>query len=283
VNSVGTWTNLAGFQFYGSANQSVTPTGSAMSYLLGGNKNIFSRLSAGIDYTLSTYRNQSSPSMVIGNIREVISPRISLTELITHTGGQTSVSYGGTFISNRVTVSAEYETLFFPFATPGTPQFRQVMVLGLHFQLPFGIQLNYGTDVSSGGQIHYSAYGTSIGYRTPKGGGGGGPQYAGSFYSNVARGRVVDPSGEPVNGAAILIGKNLVFSDSAGTFLVRLKSTGELPLVVSLDDFTAPGSFAVVSAPHSVRVTREDDAQIYNVVVKRVDPLSTQQPKPDSF
>jgi hypothetical protein len=283
VNSLGTWTNLAGFQFYGSANQSVTPTGSAMSYLLGGNKNIFSRLTAGIDYTLSTYRNQSSPSAVIGNIREVISPRISITELITHTGGQTSVSYGGTFISNRVTVSAEYETLFFPFATPGTPQFRQVMVLGLHFQLPFGIQLNYGTDVSSGGQVHYSAYGTSIGYRTPKGGGGGGPRYAGSFYSNVARGRVVDPSGDPVSGAAILIGKNLVFSDSAGTFLVRLKSTGELPLVVSLDDFTAPGSFAVVSAPHSVFVTREDDAQIYNVVVKRVDPLSTKQSKPDSF
>jgi hypothetical protein len=155
------------------------------------------------------------------------------------------------------------------------------MVLGLHFQLPFGVQLNYGTDVSSGGQVHYSAYGTSIGYRNLKGGLRG-PQIAGNFYSNVARGRVVDPSGEPVSGAAIQIGKNLVFSDTAGTFLVRLKSQGELPLTVSLDDFATPGTFAVVSAPPTVRVTPEDDAQIYKIVVKRVPATSASQPKPDS-
>jgi hypothetical protein len=229
----------------------------------------------------SSYKKESSPSAIIGNIREVISQRISLIQLITHTGGQTSISYGGTFISNTVTVSAEYETLFFPFSTPGAPQFRQVMVLGLHFQLPFGVQLNYGTDVSSGGQVHYSAYGTSIGYRNLKGGLRG-PQIAGNFYSNVARGRVVDPSGEPVSGAAIQIGKNLVFSDTAGTFLVRLKSQGELPLTVSLDDFATPGTFAVVSAPPTVRVTPEDDAQIYKIVVKRVPATSASQPKPDS-
>ena len=103
---------------------------------------------------------------------------------------------------------------------------------------------------------------------------------AGAFYSN-ARGRVVDPAGAPVAGAALMVGKNLVFSDSTGTFLVRLKSAGELPLQVSLDDFTAPGAFAVVSAPPTVRVTREDDAQLYKIVVKRVPPESASEPKPD--
>jgi hypothetical protein len=283
VNSIGAWSDVDGFQIYGSANQSVTSASSerAMSYLFGGQKTILPRLSAGIDYTMSLYTGQASASSLIGTVREVISPRLSLTQLITHIAGQTSVSYGGTFVSNRVTVSAEYETLFFPFATLGTPQFRQVMVLGLHFQLPFGTQLNYGTDVSTNGQVHYSAYGTSIGYRTIKGTSLGGPQYAGAFYSNVARGRVVDPSGQPVAGAAVLVGKTLAFSDSSGKFLVRVKSPGELPLQVSLDDFTAPGTFALVSAPPKVRAAREDAAQEYEVIVKRVPPESASKPKPD--
>jgi len=282
VNSFGAWGILAGFQMYGSYNQSLTSFGQATAGMIGGRKQITSRFGAGVDYMTSSFRKQPSSSSLVGSLHEIISPRLSLTQLITRSAGQTTVSYGGIFVSNRVSVSAEYETLYFPFATPGVPQFRQVMVLGLHFQLPFGVQINYGTDVSTNGQVHYNAYGTSIGYRSPHGGLGG-PQIAGNFYSNVARGRVVNPAGEPVAGAALLIGKNLVFSDSSGTFLVRLKSTGELPLEVALDDFAAPGAFAVVSAPHTVRVTREDDAQIYNIVVKRVEPLSTGQPKADPF
>jgi hypothetical protein len=280
VNGYGAWANLSGFQMYGSLNQSTTSFGSALSTMYGVHRDITARLGAGLDYMTSSFKNQPSAKSLVGTVREVISPRITLTQLITHNAGQTSVSYGGTFVSNRVTVSAEYETLFFPFAAPGAPQFRQVMVLGLHFQLPYGMQANYGTDVSTNGHVHYSAYGTSIGYRTIKGMNGG-PQLAGNFYSNVARGRVVDPSGQPVSGAAIMIGKTLAFSDSSGKFLVRMKSTGEVSLEVSLDDFTAPGAFAVVSAPPKVRVTREDSAQEYEVIVKRVPPQSASQPKPD--
>ena len=92
---------------------------------------------------------------------------------------------------------------------------------------------------------------------------------------------MVDPSGQPVSGAAILIGKTLAFSDSSGKFLVRMKSTGEVSLQVSLDDFTAPGAYAVVSAPPKVRVAREDSAQEYEVIVKRVPPESASKPKPD--
>jgi hypothetical protein len=282
VNSFGAWGSLGGFQMYGSWNHSTTSFGRATSILMGGRRDITSRLSAGVDYMTSTFQKQTAASSVVGTIREVISPRISLTQLITHSAGQTSVSYGGTFISNRIAISAEYETLFFPFSAPGVPQFRQVLVLGLHLQLPHGMQFNYGTDVSTDGQVHYSAYGTSIGYRTIKGSPGG-PQYASAFYSNVARGRVVDPSGKPVAGAAILIGKTLAFSDSKGIFLVRVKTPGELPLQVSVDDFTAPGAFAVVSAPPKVRATREDVAQEYNIVVKRVPPESASKPKPDKF
>jgi hypothetical protein len=281
VDSFGAWTNVYGFQMYGSWNQSTTSLGKVDSSLLGGRKDITSRVNVGVDYMSSSFKNQGTSSTLLGTIRQNISPRLSLTQLITHTAGQTSVSYGGLFVSNRVSVSAEYETLFFPFANPGTPQFRQVLILGLHFQLPHGIQLDYQTNVDSTGQVRYSAYGTSIGYHSPRGGSGGGPQYAGAFFSNVARGRVVDPSGEPVSGAALQIGKQLAFTDSKGTFLIRLKKQGELPLEVDLDDFTAPGTYAVVSAPKTVQITSEDASQEYKIVVKRVPAEAAQQPPPD--
>lgn len=283
VNSAGAWSDLRGFQMYGSVNESSTSvfSGHSMSYLAGAQRNIMSRLDVGTNYTLSVYGRMPAVSSLTGTFRETISPRLSLTQLVTHQAGQTTVSYGGIFLSNRVTISADYETLFFPFALPGVPQFRQVMVLGLHFQLPHGMQINYGTDVSTNGQLHYSAYGTSIGFHSPRGTLGNGPQYAGAFFSNVARGRVVDPSGEPVSGAALQIGKQLAFTDSKGSFMIRLKNPGELPLEVDLDDFTAPGIYAVVSAPKTVQVTSEDASQEYKIVVKRVPAEAAQQPAPD--
>ncbi len=156
------------------------------------------------------------------------------------------------------------------------------MQFGLHFQMPHGIQLNYATQVSATGHVLYSGDGTSIFYRTP-GRNSGGASISGKFYSNVARGRVVDPAGDPVEGAALRIGQELVFSDSKGNFSLRVKSAGEFPLAVALDEFTAPGAYAVVSAPEKIRTATEESAREYKVIVKRIPPLSSGKTKDDSF
>jgi hypothetical protein len=228
-----------------------------------------SRLDLGLDYLRSGYRNLPSEQSLVGTIREVISPRFSLTQLVTHSGGQTSTSFGGTFLSNWVTVGAEYQTLFFPFAAPGQPQFRQVMNVNLHFQFSHGVQLNLATDVSPTGSVRYNAYGTSFAYRQMSSQFGGAAP-SGAFFSNVVRGIVQNPEGEPVAGAAIKIGSEIAISNSDGLFFVRLKSASELPLSVVLDEFTAPGAYAIVSTPDHVRPAHEAAAQSYKVVVRRI-------------
>ncbi len=82
--------------------------------------------------------------------------------------------------------------------------------------------------------------------------------FSGAFFHNVVRGRVLDPQGEPVAGAALRIGSDLVVTDSDGNFLVRVKRAGDLHLDVAFDEFTVPGSYVVVDAPAVVKATIEE-------------------------
>jgi len=280
ANGLGAWGGMRGLQIYGSMYQSTTSFGKSTASMVGGREDITSRLGVGFDYLASRFQNQPKTQSLVGTVREVISRRLSLTQLITYASGQTSVSYGGTLLANWVSLSAEYQTLYFPFTPPGQPQFRQVLALGLHFQFPRGVQLNFGTVASPTGQTRYSAYGTTFAYGTLRGLSGGTPAST-SIFANIVGGRVEDASGEPIAGAAIRIGRDLVFSDSRGLFFVRVKSPGDLPLVVALEEFTAPGAYAVVSAPTIVCATREDTASEYKVILKRVPALSSSQTNRD--
>jgi len=66
------------------------------------------------------------------------------------------------------------------------------------------------------------------------------------------------------------IGAELTITDSDGNFLVRLKKSGPVNLEVALEDFTAPGLYAVVNVPLSIKAVREDVAPNYEITVKRV-------------
>jgi len=148
-------------------------------------------------------------------------------------------------------------------------QFKQVMVLGLHFQLPHGVQFNMDTNVTPLGQVRYTAYGSTYAYHG-LGNTSPGTSFSGAFLQNVVRGEVLDPQGEPIAGAALQIGTELAVTDSEGNFMVRVKKSGELSLKVAFAEFTVPGSYAIVQAPQTVKATREDAAQDYSIVLRRI-------------
>jgi hypothetical protein len=156
--------------------------------------------------------------------------------------------------------------------SPG--QFKQVVVLGLHFQLPHGVQLNAATNVTPLGQIRYTAYATTYASRGV-GSDSPGATFSGKFFSNVVRGTVVNPQDEPIAGAALLIGGELAVTDSEGNFQVRRKKAGTVNLEVAFDEFTTPGSYVVVSAPATVLAAREDGAQDYKIILRRVPYVSS--------
>jgi hypothetical protein len=63
------------------------------------------------------------------------------------------------------------------------------------------------------------------------------------------RGMVRDETGNPVEGAAIEIGSEVVFTNSSGQFFHRLGRPGRSAVKVLTAEFLLPGHWEVVSAP----------------------------------
>src|SRR5260370_8720215 len=112
-------------------------------------------------------------------MREIVNSRFSLNQIVTRGNGQTPVSFGGNFVSNIVTASVDYQTVFLPFVQTGPSQFKQVMVLGLHFQLPRGPHLNVTTNVTPLGQVRYTTYPSTYPYPAMT---SSGPSFSAPFF-----------------------------------------------------------------------------------------------------
>ena len=269
VNGFGIWTGFSGTQLYGSLYQSSTSSfGKSEAYALGAHRDFTRRLGVGADY-LGTRASGRGSHTIVGTIRETFSSRLSVNQVITHGNGQTGIAFGGNFISNFATLSVDYQTVFLPFVQAGPNQLKQVVVVSLHFQLPHGVQFDAATNVTPPGQLRYTTYASTYAYHG-LGPASPGTSFSGAIFQNAVHGQVLDPRGEPIEGAALRIGAGLAVTDSGGNFSVRLKKAGDLNLKVAFEEFTAPGNYVVVQAPATVRATREESAQAYLIVLRRL-------------
>lgn len=85
----------------------------------------------------------------------------------------------------------------------------------------------------------------------------------------LVRGIVRDPSGRPVAGAAVLVGKEMAFTDLDGTFFVRFRKAKTVPIKVVPRDFRAPGNWRVISAPDLVTPQPKDNTKAVNIEVSQ--------------
>ncbi len=267
VNGFGFWTSIAGTQFHGSLFQSSTARARSQAVALGARRALNRRIEGSLD-VLSNGRLISKNSTFVATVRETLNARVTLNQVITRSQGQTTVSYGGSLVSNLVSVSAEYQTVFLPFISDRSTQFKQVLVLGLHFQLPHGIQIRGDTSVSPSGQVRYTSYATSYGYRAMSA--SPGASSSGGFFRYLVRGRVVDAQEQPLEGAAVMIGNELAFTNSQGGFYLRLRRPQAVPFAVAFNEFVVPGRYEIVSAPHRVSPAVDGEEQDYTIVVRRL-------------
>ncbi|HET9251319.1 MAG TPA: hypothetical protein VFP58_04310, partial [Candidatus Eisenbacteria bacterium] len=208
---------------------------------------------------------QGKPSStVVLHSRETLSPRFELSQVLTHTGGNTTVSFGGGFTSNMISVGAEYQTVYLPFAA--TDAFRQALMLTVRFQGLGNFQGTLGSYVGPDGQVRYTAQGSQYLYR----GAAAPPQTSFGIHDFVIRGTVTDEEGAPVKGAALRIGEEIVFTDSRGSFFVRMKKERPYAVQVLVDEFLVSGRFEVVNAPDQAVAGPEDAPGEITVVVRRI-------------
>lgn len=206
-------------------------------------------------------------SVVSGTIRENFSSRFSLLQLISHTAGQTTYAFGGNFTGNRFQFQADYLNVYLPFR-PDRP-FEQALSLNVMVRVKGPLQVMAVSNVAPDGHLRYSFGASTYLYRLSGMAGSALPQETFSMAKYVVHGFVKDDLGNPVEGAAVHVGKEVAYSDSTGHFEIRMSKRGPHALAVAPDEFLTNLSYEVVSAPAQVRADVDEAAQEIEIVVRQ--------------
>ena len=200
------------------------------------------------------------------HLREYITPRLSLLQVITRANGRTSASFGGALMSGLTSLGVDYQVVH----TPYRPTEPFVQTVSLNVRIPIGsYRINAASFVTPDGRVNYTGSASTF-------------FYAGDVLTGPARaveikferylveGTVVDEAGAPVDGAAIDIGGSTVFTDSRGRFFVRRSNNRAVSIRVLLDEFISAGRFEVVAVPELAMPGTERKNTPVRVVLRRV-------------
>lgn len=218
---------------------------------------------ASVNLFHSRTEKQSSSTILLSTLRETLSPRLNLLQTITQSGGHTTAAFGGGLLTNPVSVDVSYQTVYSPFGA-GKP-FRQVLLVNLVLQIFGNSIVNLSSYVAPDGSVKYTTYGKTYDSR---GDDGSTMPARFGFPKFIVRGRVVDEEDQPVDGAALRVNGELIFTNSEGDFFVRTKKTKLCSVEVVLDQFLATGIFDIVSQPSSAIPSKEGSETPLVVVLR---------------
>jgi hypothetical protein len=218
-------------------------------------------------YVLRVWSPERSTTPIL-HLREFITPRASLLQVVTRASGRTSVAFGGTFASGLTTVGLDYQVIH----TPYRPHNPFAQTIALNVRVPLGnYRVSAASFVMPDGRVNYTGSASTFFYAgdvlT-----GGGRSVEIKFERYIVEGTVVDESGVIVDGAAVDVGGSTVFTDSRGRFFIRRSSRRAAAIRVLVDEFLATGRFEVVSAPATVTPQLERESVPVRIVVRRVPP-----------
>lgn len=232
-------------------------------------RNFFTRFHTTTSYLESRPNNAAKSRAFIANINETLTPRLDVTELVSRSQGQTTVSFGGGFLSNVATFSADYQTYYVP--ERNTHPFEQALILDVQLHLFHGVSLHGATFVAPDGSLRYTADTQAVmarqgAWAAPS---GNMTLAQGAIGSSVIQGTVVDDGGKPVAGAALMIDKLLVYTNDDGVFFLRERKPRLHTLKVMPAQFLDGNAWQVVSAPEAVRSSSDSGGARTVVVVQR--------------
>jgi hypothetical protein len=233
-------------------------------------RSFFGRFNTTTSYLESRPNDAPKIRAFLSNITEKVTPRIDVSELVSHSHGQTTVSFGGGFLSNVASVTAEYQTYYVP--ERNSAPFEQALIIDLQLHLLHGVSLHGSTFVAPDGSLRYTIDSQAIAVRqgtyapdTPDN-----SLVRASIGSMLLRGRVLDSAGHPVAGAALMIDQLLVYSDDDGFYYIRERKPHDHQLRVMVNQFLGGGAYRVVSAPAIVRSSYDTNSPEIVVIVERI-------------
>ena len=183
------------------------------------------RLTGRMQFGGNYYRplHSSDPMSILTlTTQQKVNRRLKLAQFATHANGQWNVNYGGSLLWDSFDINTGYSTYFAPLA-PGGGRFTQQMNLSGHVHLgrwQFGVQ----TYVQPDGRLVYSYEVKSFYFHPTAGGSVQAPQSRGAGVPKfVIMGRVtLETTGKGIAFVPLRIGDEIVYTDEAGTFSLRV-------------------------------------------------------------
>lgn len=216
-------------------------------------------------YMVTKPNGSAGSSSFFTTFTEMLNQRLSVNESISTSNGQTSLLYGGSLLTNLLTISANYETFYVP-VNPKSP-FQESLMLDVSLHLFGRATLHGASFVGPTGKLLYTATADAVAVRGQSSLPGGGLIDPGN---SVLRVQVVDPENRPVEGAALLVDGKPVFTDQGGTFAMRERRPRQHTLKLLADQFLDGGRWEVQSMPSVIRSSAREDEAPALVIVHRI-------------
>jgi hypothetical protein len=212
-------------------------------------------------------RPQGRPTSLapVVNLRWRLSPRVGLMQQVSIHDKRPTVLLGASFRTAIGEFGADYQIVHQPFQ-PFNP-FRSALNLTARLQLG-GYSTSIGTYIQPDGSVDYAASGSTFLYMGAFGGIQPNRVGAVSLSRYVVRGSVTDETGTAVEGAALDVDGEIVFTNSRGAFFLRVKHPRAHGLRVRPEEFLLPGHWEVISAPSQVVAEPEDRAVGVQIVLR---------------
>jgi outer membrane protein OmpA-like peptidoglycan-associated protein len=210
----------------------------------------------------------------LANLRWHVGPHLGLMQQISYRDRRATVLFGASVITGIGEFGVDYQIVHQPFQ-PFKP-FRSALNLTARLQLG-SYSTNFGTYMRPDGAMDYSASGSTFLYMGSSTGAQPLQLHTG-IARYVARGTVRDESGAPVEGAALDLGGQVVFTNAEGVFFLRDSRPRRLPVTILLTEFLFPGRWELVHGPAAIDARPEGRDAPAEFVLRRAEPMLSPPP-----
>jgi hypothetical protein len=251
-----------GTVYHSTYEQPLFGTESNHAVALSTTRELTARLHLTVNYFVSKPKGTNSTNTFLGTLSERLTSHIAVNQNLTYSSGHTSVNFGGEYISNFISFSANYDTYYVP--AENAQPFQQALLLDLKMRLLGRLLLHGASFVDPTGHIRYTADANTVLSHD---------QAPASAAEHIALGRyilhgcVIDADGAAVEGAAVLIDEKPVYTDSTGCFYLRENKPHTHRLRVVFSEFLIGGNWQITSMPTTITSTTEDKSPEATVVV----------------
>jgi hypothetical protein len=192
-----------------------------------------------------------------------VNSRLLLMQNFSRMNGQDTYSFGGEWISNRISISVDQQVYMSPIAIAyGSKPIFQAWTVNLRLRTPHGSNANLNSIVSPTGKVQWGGYLSGLRYSSV----GPDRDTSPAFSKYAIRGVVVDETGEGVGGIAVQIGRETVLSNDSGVFYLDVKNTRPVAIRVLKELSVQPLQWKLGAAPESAQGGLEDAAPLRIVV-----------------